>query len=284
MLRRIIVPVRGDGMIDTVLGHATALARHHNAHIVVAHCRKRTQDMRPYSRSLPAFARTTMVEQSQELADQAEQAVRDQLHEFAQSLDLAETDTPIRGQASIQFVEAYGEMADVIKLKGRLADLVVVAKPDRDLNIGTNSLKSALYETGRPVLMCPREGEIAPDFGMRVAVAWNGSLEASRAVAMTLDIVKAASAVTVLTGGKEEPHGATAEELVEYYRMRGITAEIHRFDAQKPGEVLLAKTTETGASLLIMGAYGQNQGRETLFGGNTQAIVDKARIPVAFVH
>lgn len=284
MLRKIIVPVRGDGMLETVLGHATALARHHGAHIVVAHCRKRSEDTRPYSRSLPAFARATFLTQSEELADQEEQAVREQLHSFAVSLDIKETDAPVPGEASIEFVEEYGKMADIITHNGRLADLVVVAKPDRDRNIGTNALKSALYETGSPVLMCPPSAQVAPEFGTHIAIAWNGSLEASRAVAMTQDIARAAQTVTILTGGKGEPHGATAEELVEYFRMRGVTASIHRFEARKPGAELLKKTTEVGANLLVMGAFGHNHERGTLFGGNTQAIVDNAEFPVVLVH
>ncbi len=284
MLSRILVPVRGDGMVETVLGHAAALAQRHNGHIVVAHCRARTEDLMPYSIPLPSFARETFAEQARELADQQEQDVRNQLHELAESLDLQETDAPVHGAASIEFVEEYGRMADVIKHNGRLADLVVVAKPDRDRNLGANSLKSALFRTGRPVLMCPPHGEVPADFGARIAVAWNGSLEASRAVAMTLELAKSAEAVTILSGGKGEPHGATTEELVAYYKLHGVQASPVRFEARNPGAALLEKTTELGASMLVMGAYGHNHERETLFGGNTQAVVDKAEIPVAFVH
>lgn len=284
MLSKILVPVRGDGMIETVLGHACALASQQSAHVVVAHCRARPEDLMPYSRALPAFARNTMVAQVRELADQQEQGVRDQLHHFAQSLDFLETSTPVPGTASIQFIEEDGLMADVIKHNGRLADLVVVAKPDRDRNLGANSLKSALFRTGRPVLMCPPQRDVPAGFGNRITVAWNGSLEASRAVAMTLDLAKAAQSVTILSGGKGEPHGAPAEELVEYYRLRGIAAEIHRFETRNPAEALLELTAELGANLLVMGAYGHNHERETLFGGNTQAIVDKAEIPVVLVH
>ncbi|WP_425040697.1 universal stress protein [Primorskyibacter sp. S187A] len=284
MLRKIIVPVRGDVMIDTVLEHATSLARQHGAHLVVAHCRKSSKDLRPYSRALPGFARKTMMAQAETLADQEEQDVREKLHQFALSVDMPETDTPVAGTASIAFVEEYGQMIDVIKHNGRLADLVVVNQPRRDLNIGTNALQSALYETGRPVLMCPHDVHVVPDLGAHIAIAWNGSLEASRAVATTLDLALAARKVTILTGGKGEPHGATAEELVGYYQMRGITAEINRFDTRNPGAELLAKTTEVGANLLVMGAYGHNHERETLFGGNTQVVVDKAKIPVVLVH
>lgn len=284
MLSKIIVPVRGDGMVETVIGHASALAKHHDAHIAVVHCRARTEDLMPYSRALPAFARDTMVEQARQLADQQEQGVRDQLHVLAQSLDLTETNNPVSGTASIEFVEEYGLMADVIKRNGRLADLIVVAKPDRDRNLGANSLKSALFRTGRPVLMCPPQHTVPTDFGNRLTVAWNGSLEASRAVATTLDLAKAAQTVTILSGGKGEPQSAPAEELVEYYRLRGVKADVHRFEARKPAEALLNITTELRADFLIMGAYGQNHERETFFGGNTQVVVDNAEIPILLVH
>lgn len=283
MLRKILVPVRGDGMSETVLGHAAALAMHHKAHILVAHCRAQVEDLIPYSVPLPSFTRETIRKQAHELAEQEEAALRQELHRLAEARGLSET-APDGTAATVTFIEEYGRMADVIAHNGRLADLIAVAKPDRDRNLGTNSLKSALFRTGRPVLMCPPDREPPAEFGARIAIAWNGSLEAARAVALTLDLARAATSVTVLSGGKGEPHGATAEELLDYYALRGITAEILRFDARNPGAALLDRTVEVGASLLVMGAYGHSHERETLFGGNTQAVVDGAKIPVVMVH
>jgi nucleotide-binding universal stress UspA family protein len=284
MLAKILVPVRGDGMGQTVTRHAAAVAHRHKAHVVVAHCRAKPDDMVPYSTLLPAFARDTILSQAAELADQEEQALREMLHQTALDLDLHETDTPDGTRASVQFIEEFGRMGDIVKHHGRLADLIVTAKPNRDRNLGTNALKSALFQTGRPVLMCPPSDEVAPDFGNHVALGWNGSLEAGRTVALTHDLVAAAARVTILAAGSGEPHGATAEELVEYYRLRGVTAEIDRFDARKPGAALLERTAAAGASLLIMGAYGHSHERETLFGGNTQTVVDHANIPVVMAH
>ncbi len=101
---------------------------------------------------------------------------------------------------------------------------------------------------------------------------------------MTLDLAEGAQSVTILSGRKRELHGATTEELVEYYRLRGIAAETQRFDTRIPAKALLKMTTELGASLLVMGSYGQNHERETLYGGNTQVVVDKTEIPVVLVH
>lgn len=284
MLGRIIVPVRGDGMAERVLAHAAVLAHRHKAHIVVTHCRASPEDMMPYSTLMPSFARETILTQAAELADQEEKAVREKLHEFAVSLDLAETNQHDGTRATVSFVEEFGRMADVVKHNGRLADLIVLPRPDRDRNLGVNSLKSALFQTGRPVLMCPPVDTVDPDFGSRVALGWNGSLEASRMVALSLDLMHAADKVAILAGGKTEPHRSTAEELRDYLAIRGIAAEIHRFEAKRPGAALVAKAGEIGASMLMMGAYGHSHERETIFGGNTKVVVENADIPVLLAH
>lgn len=284
MIAKILVPVRGDGMGKKVVAHAAVLAHRHKAHIVVAHCRMNPTDMVPYSTLLPAFARKTILTQAASLADDEENALRASLHELAVSLDLAETDAPDGSRATVEFIEEFGTMADVIKHNGRLADLVVVAKPDRDRNLGTNSLKSGLFQTGRPILMVPPQTEVMQDFGSHVAVGWNGSLEAARTVALTLDLVAAADRVSILSVGRGQVHSASPEELQAYYGLRGIKAELCPFEARSPGLGLLKKTREIGAGVLIMGAYGQSHERETLFGGNTQAVVDKAETLVVMAH
>jgi nucleotide-binding universal stress UspA family protein len=35
---------------------------------------------------------------------------------------------------------------------------------------------------------------------------------------------------------------------------------------------------------MVMGAYGDSHEKETIFGGNTQYIVDNANMPVVLVH
>ncbi|MGD9294859.1 MAG: universal stress protein [Roseobacter sp.] len=284
MLSRILVPVRGDGMGEIVLSHAAVLAHRHNAHIVVAHCRPQPEEMLPYSRALPAFARRTLLEQAAELSNREEEGLRDKLHEVAMALDLTETDTPDGSHASVQYIEETGRMMDIVRHQGRLVDLIVVAKPDRDRNLGTNTLKAGLFQTGRPVLMCPPESAPPKDFGSRIAIGWNGSLEAARMVGVTLDLAEAAEEVTILSGGKGESHGATTDELVAYYKLRGVSAKVHRFEDKNPGALLLDKAHEVGAHFLMMGAYSVSHERETLLGGNTQSVVDKADMPVVMAH
>jgi nucleotide-binding universal stress UspA family protein len=117
-----------------------------------------------------------------------------------------------------------------------------------------------------------------------VAIGWNGSLPASRAVASSLDIVRYAKRVSIVTDGKLQPHGPTVEELVNYYASRGINAEVVKFSGQEPSKALLATSKDIKASLLVIGAYSHSHETEMLFGGNTGRIVDNTEMPILMAH
>lgn len=283
MIKTILVPVRGDGMVATVLAHAAELAKQHQAQVNVVHCRAQAKDLMPQGVPLSEFARKVMLEQASELANRQENHLRGILHRLARDFGLNE-DPNGDGTALCTFTEEQGRMADVVKHAGRLSDLIVLPKPQRERNLGQSSLKAALYRAGRPVLICP--GQLQPDetFAQHVAVGWNGSLPASRAVASSLDVVQSAKRVSILTGGKLHTHGPTVDELVAYYSVRGIEAEIVRFEEKDAATGLLKTCENVGASLLVIGAYSHSHEAEMLFGGNTERIVDNTEIPLLMAH
>lgn len=284
MIRKILVPVRGDGKGDNVLTHAAAIARRFEAHVVIAHCRARPEDLMPYGVPIPGYLKRQIIEQTTGVSDQEAEGLVAEAHALAEKLGLDMSGTPSQSGATASFVEERGRQVEVIRRHGRLADLICVAKPDVDRNLGTNTLKAALFHTGRPVLMCPDAKSVPDDMGSHIAIAWNGSTEAARAVALSLGLIEEASHVTVLTGGKQ-PDGASAEDLVEYLAIRNVTATIKRFEpSRRVGNDLLKLYDEVGANLLVMGAYSESHEKEAVFGGNTQTIVDRAERPVVLVH
>lgn len=284
MIRSIVVPVRGDGKGDNVFAHAAVLALRFQSHIKVAHCRPRPEDLMPYGVPLSGPLRKLLLSQSEGVADQVEEGMRQELEALASNMGISISDSVALNTASASWVEEQGRQVDVIKRHGRLADLICVAKPDVDRNLGTNTLKAALFNTGRPVMMCPPSDHQPDPLCERIAIGWNGSMEASRAVAMTIGMIENAKEVFILTAG-EEVNGADSENLKAYLAARGVAADIQRFDAKKKiGRELLKRSASVNADMLIMGAYSDSHERETVFGGNTQQVVDHADIPVVFVH
>ena len=280
IIGKIVIPIRGDGKGENVLAHAAALARRYDAHVEAVHSRPRPQDMLPYGVPVPAFLRKQLTESAQGVADEEEKTLRAEFSELLGPLGLTEG----LGGTKASWREADGRQVDVIKIHGRLADIIVVAKPDRDRNLGANTLRSALFNTGRPVMMCPMRSDHPQSLCDNITIAWNGSVEASRAVALTIDLIHAATTVTILTAG-EEVYGATSEDLLAYLQARNITAALDRFKPEGSiGESLLKRSAAVGADTMIMGAYGDSHERETVFGGNTQTVVDTAEMPVILVH
>lgn len=283
---KILVPVRGDGKGEAVLEHAIAIARSFDAHVETLYCRAASRDMLPYGVVVPHFLRE-QIEQSMDSVAEGEEA---RMHALFDDLAarsgvevVARDRVPPRDRVSLGWREAEGRQADLLAVHGRLADLIAVPRPDHASNLGFNTLYSALMQTGRPVMMCPDHVPRGPLPG-HLAIAWNGSTEAARAIGLGADLVSRADRVTVLTAGAT-PRAATAEALIEYLAVRGVRAAFRQLkEGGEPGAALLAGAEEVGADLLLMGAYSHSRGRESLFGGVSQHVVDHAELPVVMVH
>lgn len=279
-----MLPVRGDGKGDNVLAHAAVVAKRFGARVRVVHCHPRTDDLMPYGVVLPSMVRRQIEEVARRNVDVTKDQLLGEFRELAEKLGLSEQEEE-PGKATARFIEYEGKQVDAVTHLGRLADLICVPQPDRAQNLGANTLKAALFSSGRPVMMCPPADPVPEDFCDRIAIAWNGSLEASRAVALSMPLLEAAGEVTILST-KATEHAATAEELQRYLELKSVGSKIHVFEAagRVVGKQLLEECRNVGAGLLVMGAYHDSYERESVFGGNSQAVVDTARIPVVLAH
>jgi nucleotide-binding universal stress UspA family protein len=168
---------------------------------------------------------------------------------------------------------------------GRVFDLIVLGRPgSRDEPPRLATLEAALFEGGRPVLMVPPS--TPGSIGETVVIAWNGSTETARTVALAMPILEKAGRVVVLTlegWGVEGPSGA---ELALRLQRNGIRAETaaRRLNTRHPGEAILEDAASFHADLLVKGAYTQSRLRQMIFGGATSHIIAHAGIPVLMAH
>ncbi len=286
-LKTILVPVRGDGLGEGVLNHALALGQRFDAHLDVVHCRPKPEDLLPFGVFVPSALKKEITASAGSLANEEEQRVKTLFEDYCkrhQLVVVAERPWPAE-QMSVSWREETGKQATIVGVLGRLADVVAVAQPDYSRNLGLNTLEAALLETGRPVLLCPDKPLTGP-LGAHIAVAWNGTTESARAIAATLPILAAAETVTLLsvtTGSKESLAPAAIQD---YLSDHGITAAARSQSARgtEVGQSLLRTAKETGADLLLMGAYGQSRRRELVMGGVTQHVIDDSDLPVLLCH
>ncbi len=283
-IKKIVVPVRGDGKGDNVLRHAAVLAHRFNAHVDVTHVRASAEDMIPFGVAVPDVLKRQILESAKSQADIEEQKLKDELHVLAAELGLSEDEMPNGSKATVSFTEEQGRLVDMINHLGRLADLILVPQPDRKARLGMNSLRAAIFESGRPVLICPDQNA-PPTIGSRIAIGWNGSIEASRAMRMSMPLIRSADSVTILTTKDLNAHRASAAELQRLLTMHGVDSDISLIENRGViGDRLLEACKEIQADLLVMGAYHEGYTRQEFFGGNAQTVVDSAQIPVLMAH
>jgi nucleotide-binding universal stress UspA family protein len=192
---------------------------------------------------------------------------------------------PGDGKATLAFREEEGREDEVAAKLARLHDLTVLARVERQAGApAAVTLESVLLHSGRPVLVAPSEP--VRGIGQKIVVAWNGKMQAARALAASLPFLARAETVTVVTVVESHTPGRPAD-VVRYLSWHGIRAEPVEVPAGGPGKVgqiLLDHVTRSGADLLVMGAYGHSRLKEMILGGATREVLGHALLPVLMAH
>ena len=178
-----------------------------------------------------------------------------------------------------------------ICLQARYADLIVIGQHDPNEISPVTMPDFAQYvvlNSGRPVLLVPYAGRF-DTIGNRVLVAWNGSMEATRAITSAMPLLKRAPMVDVAVfNPNAEPlaHGPQpGADMGLYLARHGIRVNVlQRQTSQETRSALLALARELNSDLVIMGGYGHNRFREILLGGVTRTVLDEMTIPVLMSH
>jgi nucleotide-binding universal stress UspA family protein len=174
---------------------------------------------------------------------------------------------------------------DFVGSYGRVFDIIVLARPgDEWQSPSMITLESALFESGRPVLIAPPTSPRS--LATNIMIAWNRSTEQARATAFAMPLLKRAERVTILTVEGATVAGPSGEELARSLAAHGITAATMTLPASKAnaGETILRKAAELGCDLIVKGAYTQSRLRQMIFGGTTRHILTNANLPVLMAH
>ena len=187
MIKIILVPVDGSDRAAEVLDTALVVAKRFDAHIKVVHVREHASE--PYLfAEMPASLREQVEKMNTRAVNSVVNTVRSQFKAFCEQNKVRITRRPssARGvSASIHILE--GDAETVLDQESRLVDVIAMSRPTKHRvgGPGVGELHEALMlHSGRPVLIVP------PDWQARraghAAIGWNDTVEASRALALTL--------------------------------------------------------------------------------------------------
>jgi nucleotide-binding universal stress UspA family protein len=260
---------------------AAAFARSHNAHLDVLAVGVDATPM-----AYGQFG--TSVAIVQVAVERAEAQARE-LADIANAV-LSTEDPDLKWTVEMQMA-ASGGIVEAVGFRARLADLVILPQP-----YGTGRtvdaeivLESALFDGRAPVLILPDSGIGAAAAPKNVVVAWNQSVESMAAIRAAMPLLRQAEAVSLAvidpaSHGPErsDPGGLLGQMLARH----GVHVDVAVLAKTMPrvADVLLRHVADTGADLLVMGAYGHSRLREALFGGATRDMLSDCPVPMLMAH
>ena len=205
-------------------------------------------------------------------------------------LDAFETAARERGIFHERLVERCltALVPDVLVDHARLRDLTIVPVRDGD-SITHWYAESIIFGSGRPcmILPDPTRYERQPTL-QTVAIAWDFSRPAARAVADALPILQQAQIVRAVTVAQEKSIQTTRsnEQLAAHLLMHGVKVELDVIDAQSHsiGEVLGNYVSSQKIDLLVMGAYGRSRIDDFVLGGATKSMLHQPPLPLFLSH
>jgi nucleotide-binding universal stress UspA family protein len=286
-IKIILAPMSGAESAEATFANALHVGRHLGAHVEAFHVSLDPRDSVAY---MAEGMTSNMIQDIMSAVEKEGEERRERAHEQFSRL-CQEAGAPITeglsgAGYSASFATAVGREDDLLAVRGRLSDLIVAARSGGKGDTQRTTLEIALLETGRPVLLAPPNG--AKGFGKTVSIAWNGSVEVVRAIGAGagLHFLGEAEKVVIMVVPEAFRSTTHVDDLVNYLGCHDIQAEVAQIDdSGRPiGHVLLEKSKEVGADMMVMGAYTHSRLRHMMIGGPTSVVLQNAEIPVLMAH
>jgi nucleotide-binding universal stress UspA family protein len=176
-------------------------------------------------------------------------------------------------------------MGDLVAIRARYFDFVLIGW--EGANESTHTLaEDVIFGSGRPIILLPEL--IKPVAFDHVAIAWDGSRVAARAVADAAPLLRRASKISVLTVTDEKSllEDDPGARLAAGLRARGLSADPYAVlsGGSDISVTLQENAIQREASLLVMGGYGHTRIRDFILGGATDGILRDLRLPILISH
>lgn len=218
----------------------------------------------------------TSGEQAQKLIDQGRAAIKSRAAELEREFRTAMQNrgTEVEWRSAEDFPSRY------IVEQARACDIIVVGEASRgaisDPFVQVNP-SDLVMQAGRPLLIVP---DACDWLDLRsVLIAWKDTVEARRAVADALPLLRKATEVTVAEIAEEQANRPAAlsrvRDVAAWLSRHGVSAsEQVPEDCGEAGGLLERIASEVGAGVVVAGAYGHSRFREWILGGVTRRLIN----------
>jgi nucleotide-binding universal stress UspA family protein len=283
MIRTIFVPLANGFASQSLLGAALLVAKRSHAHINAVYIRPDADTALAYMPDAIVAAgatRETIEHEGREEA--AAEQVR--FERWRHHNGIPSTGGPRLDSCFATWGDIAGEIEPTVARFGRVSDLTVLHRASPSSVNAQRCFDAAVFESGRPALVVSER--LPFDITSHVVIAWNGSLQASRAVFGSMPLLRFADRVSIFAAAQPDSDPADADDLRTALSWHGIHA--HSITSAAPnsatGKALVAASIEHEASLIVMGAYTHSRLRQTFLGGVTRHLLAHSPVPLLVSH
>jgi nucleotide-binding universal stress UspA family protein len=192
----------------------------------------------------------------------------------------------VKTAPSLSIERIIGFPETQIARRGTLSDMVVFSCDSaRGKTLISGIFTAALMDALAPILIV--RGEPKPKLD-KIAIAWDGGLEVSRAAKAALPFLKTASEVIILQSADaldefDRPQ-SDPSRLFDWLTRHEISSRVEVIASSKDVAVdILTACTSLSINLLVCGAYGHSRAREFVFGGVTRTLIKTTTSPSLFL-
>lgn len=285
--RTLLAVLRGGGDDADCLKAAHLIAHSFDGHIDALHVRADPRAFLDYTGdAMTGEAYAQLIDAvEKEVADKSK-AARSAFDAWSREAAIEIVSEPKPGTSvTATWVETTGAEDRVVGRDGMLRDLIVLpASTGEEDASGEQTIQRAIFEAGRAVLIVPKGKP--PAKTSRIAIFWNGSKEAVRAVEAAMPLLRSAESVDVMWVEEDVDIDAVQTGLDTYLAWHGVSASEKRFTPDKRfiGEMLMDEAVKANIDLVVMGGYSHSRLREFILGGVTQHMLEESPLPVLTAH
>ncbi|MFM9841898.1 MAG: universal stress protein [Dongiaceae bacterium] len=179
----------------------------------------------------------------------------------------------------------FGAALDAAAQEARYFDLSLLPWSGESVS-ARDMAESVVFGSGRPTVLVPPSARA--EKVNHLAIAWDGSRVASRALGDALGLLPDGSRITVLTVQDEKRLSGQgiAGVLASSLSNRGFAAQAVEIllGGRTIAGALQEEARQKGASLLAMGGFGHSRLRDFVLGGATKGVFSDLRLPVLLSH
>ena len=284
-IKSILVPLNESAESLQVLDTARIVANRFDARIKAVHVMP--EETLPFQFDpLPAKLKKTVLAEAEKRSRESARGIEKEFRAFCARHRIVVGDSlEEEGTGAVWHVET-GDTMEVLIRHARVCDVVATFRPRKiDARLRRSpageNLEALLMRGGRPILLIPPKW-LARKVG-HAALAWNESLEASRALAMTMPWLRQMEDVSIIVARKRK---ASVPDLCEYLSLHGVNAKVKYLPAKikSAGEAILQTCRENGVEFLVVGGFSHNRSRQLIFGGVTQYLLKNSNVITVMVH